>query len=211
MHLLLILFGQFTTFIQINSRLKTSTIYIKNMVCQCCLRIIREELEKSGVVVVEINLGKAVIQHDPEKFSLEHVRGVLQELGTDLIETREQRLVEEIKQAVIELIHHMNNMDSMVRKSEYLVEKTGLSYAYLSRIFSSHEHITLEKFVILHKIERIKELIDQEELTLSEIAFIMDYSSVQYLSNQFKHLTGMTVSEYRESDRSSKKYIDKLY
>jgi len=112
---------------------------------------------------------------------------------------------------VIELVHHMNNMDSIVRKSEYLVEKTGLSYAYLSRIFSSQEHITLERFIILHKIERIKELIDQEELTLSEIAFIMDYSSVQYLSNQFKHYTGMTVSEYRESDRSSKKSIDQLY
>ncbi|MCK4989031.1 MAG: helix-turn-helix domain-containing protein, partial [Bacteroidales bacterium] len=74
-----------------------------------------------------------------------------------------------------------------------------------------HEHITLEKFIILNKIERIKELIDQEELTLSEIAFMMDYSSVQYLSNQFKQTTEMTVSEYKESDRSSKKPIDKLY
>ena len=81
----------------------------------------------------------------------------------------------------------------------------------LARIFSSHEHITLEKFIILHKIERIKELIDQEELTLSEIAFIMDYSSVQYLSNQFRHITGMTVSEYKESDRSSKRHIENLY
>ncbi len=80
-----------------------------------------------------------------------------------------------------------------------------------SRIFSSNQNITLEKFIILNKIERIKELIDQEEFTLSEIAYMMDYSSVQYLSNQFKQLTGMTVSEYRESDRSSKKAIDNLY
>jgi len=181
------------------------------MVSQCCIRVIREELEKAGVEVKEISLGRAAISYDPLIVTLEDVRAVLLGLGTDLIDTREQKLVEEIKKAVIELVHHMNNMDSIVRKSEYLVEKTGLSYSYLSRIFSSQENITLERFVILHKIERIKELIDQEELTLSEIAFIMDYSSVQYLSNQFKHNTGMTVSEYRESDRSSKRSIDQLY
>ena len=181
------------------------------MVCQCCLKVIREELEKAGFVVVEISLGRAVISFDPNRLSMGDVRSVLNELGTDLVETRENRLVEEIKVAVIELVHHMNNVDSIVRKSDYLVEKTGLSYAYLSRIFSSHEHLTLEKFIILHKIERIKELIDQEELTLSEIAFNMDYSSVQYLSNQFKQVTGMTVTEYKESDRSSKKPIDNLY
>ena len=191
--------------------MKTSTIHIKNMVCQCCLRVIREELEKAGVTVEEISLGSAVIRYDPLKTTLEDVRAVLREVGTDLVVTREDRLVEEIKVAVIELIHHMNNVDSIVRKSEYLVGKTGLSYAYLSRIFSAREHITLEKFIILHKIERIKELIDQNELTLSEIAFIMDYSSVQYLSNQFKQVTGMTVTEYRESDRSSKRPIDQLY
>jgi AraC family transcriptional regulator len=188
-----------------------TTLYIKNMVCHCCLRVIRTELEKAGVAVREITLGKARVSYDEEKITIEGIRSVLQDLGTDLIEGREHRLVEEIKLAVIELIHQMNNVDSIVRKSEYLVEKTGLSFAYLSRIFSAHEHITLEKFIILHKIERIKELIDQEEFTLSEIAYMMDYSSVQYLSNQFKHITGMTVSEYKESDRSSKKPIDRLY
>lgn len=191
--------------------LTSKTLYIKNMVCQCCLRVVREELEGAGVTVSEISLGKAEVSFDPDRINLNRIREVLIGLGTDLIEGREHRLVEEIKLAVVELIHHMNNVDSIVRKSEYLVEKTGLSYAYLSRIFSSHEHITLEKFIILHKIERIKELIDQEEFTLSEIAFMMDYSSVQYLSNQFKHITGMTVSEYRESDRSGKRPIDRLY
>ena len=191
--------------------MKTTTIHIKNMVCLCCLRVIREEFEKAGIVVNEIYLGRATISYDPKKISTEDVRAILVELGTDLIDTRENRLVEEIKRTVVELVHHMNNMDSIVRKSEYLVEKMGLSYSYLSRIFSSQEHITLEKYIILNKIERIKELIDQEEFTLSEIAFMMDYSSVQYLSNQFKHTTGMTVSEYKESDRSSKKPIDRLY
>ena len=181
------------------------------MVCQCCLRLIRQELEIAGVEVKEISLGRATIGYDPGKISMEDIRNVLVGLGSDLIENREQRLVEEIKLAVIELIHHMNNVDSIVRKSEYLVEKIGLSYTYLSRIFSSHEQITLERFIILNKIERIKELIDQQEYTLSEIAFMMDYSSVQYLSSQFKLITGMTVSEYKESDRSSKTPVDRLY
>ena len=191
--------------------MKSTTIHIKNMMCKCCLRVIREELENAGIGVEEISLGRARISYNEKVITLEDVRNVLVEFGTDLIDSRDHRLVEEIKMAVVELIHHMNNVDSMVRKSEYLVEKTGLSYAYLSRIFSTHEHITLEKFIILNKIERIKELIDQDEFTLSEIAFMMDYSSVQYLSNQFKHNTGMTVSEYKESDRSSKKSIDNLY
>jgi AraC-like DNA-binding protein len=189
----------------------TTTIYIKNMVCRCCIRVIRDDLEQAGIAVKEISLGKATITYDEAGVSQEDIRKVLQEAGTDLIETRDHRLVEEIKVAVIELIHQMNNVDSIVRKSEYLVEKTGLSYSYLSRIFSNHEHITLEKYIILNKIERIKELIDQDEFTLSEIAYMMDYSSVQYLSNQFKHMTGMTVSQYKESDRSSKKPIDQLY
>jgi AraC-like DNA-binding protein len=188
-----------------------ATIHIKNMICRCCIRVIREDLEKAGIGVQEISLGKATISYDEDHISTEDIRKVLRDTGTDLIETRDHRLVEDIKRAVIELIHHMNNVDSIVRKSEYLVEKTGLSYTYLSRIFSKHEHITLEKYVILNKIERIKELIDQDEFTLSEIAFMMDYSSVQYLSNQFKHMTGMTVSQYKESDRSSKKPIDQLY
>ena len=198
-------------FIVITRTMTSITIHIKNMICQCCIRVIRDDFEAAGIRVDEISLGKATINYDELHTTYEDIRNVLLDLGSDLIETRDSRLVNEIKMAVIELIHHMNNVDSVVRKSEYLVEKTGLSYSYLSRIFSSQENITLEKFIILNKIERIKELIDQEELTLSEIAYIMDYSSVQYLSNQFKQMTGMTVSEYKESDRSSKKSVDQLY
>ncbi len=197
--------------IVITGKLITTTIHIKNMISHCCIRVIREEFEAAGIRVDEIGLGKATISYDEQEISYDYIRTLLVDLGMDLIVTRDSRLVEQIKLAVVELIHYMNNVDSIVRKSEYLVEKTGLSYSYLSRIFSSQEHITLEKFIILNKIERIKELIDQEELTLSEIAFIMDYNSVQYLSSQFKQSTGMTVSEYRESDRSSKRPIDQLY
>ena len=181
------------------------------MMCRCCQRVIRWEFEKAGIGVEEIGMGRAVITFDPDRINMEMVKKILQDMDMDLVEDREDRLVEEIKRGVIDLIHRMNNVDSVVRKSEYLVEKTGLSYPYLSRIFSQHEQITLERYIILHKIERIKELIDQEELTLSEIAFMMDYSSVQYLSQQFKQITGMTVSEYKDSDRSSKLSLDRIH
>ena len=198
-------------FIVKTGKMTRINIHIKNMVCHCCIRVIKEELEAAGISVDEISLGKATISYEEHEITYDQIRTVLLDQGMDIIKTRDSQLVEQIKLAIVELIHHMNNTDSIVRKSEYLVGKTGLSYSYLSRIFSSQEHITLEKFIILNKIERIKELIDQEELTLSEIAYHMDYSSVQYLSSQFKQMTGMTVSEYRESDRSSKRPIDRLY
>ena len=135
---------------------------------------------------------------------------MLQFYGFEIIHSKEDRIVEEIKLAVTELIHDLNNVDSIVRKSDYIVEKLGLSYPYLSKIFSEHEHKTLEKYIILQKIERIKYLIDTDDFTLSEIAFMMDYSSVQYLSNQFKSITGMTVSQYKEDYQKTKIGIDKL-
>jgi AraC family transcriptional regulator len=98
---------------------------------------------------------------------------------------------------VFELIYKMNNVNSIAQKSEYIVEKLGLNYRYISNLFSKYEPQTLEKYIIRHKIERIKQLIDENEYTLGEIAYMMDYSSVQYLSNQFKKETGMTVSEYK--------------
>jgi AraC-like DNA-binding protein len=105
----------------------------------------------------------------------------------------------------------MNNVDSVVRKSEYLVEMLGLSYQQLSKIFSKYESITLERYIILNKVERIKELILQDEYTLSEIAYMMDYSSVQYLSNQFKKETGYSVTEYKKLGLNLKKPVENLY
>ena len=126
------------------------------------------------------------------------------------LKTREQQIVSQIKQAVIELIHYSNNVSSILRKSDYLVEKLNMSYQQLSKIFSKHENITLEKYIIKNKIERIKELIDSDEYSLSEIAYMMDYSSVQYLSNQFKKETGFSVSEYKKFEKRNKSTLDEL-
>ena len=196
---------------EIKAYLVTETLHIKNMVCSCCIKVIKDYLEKSGFIIDEIKIGTAVVTFDPNKNNIADVVHFLEENGMGLISDREKQVVEKIKQAVIELIHQMNNVDSMVRKSDYIVEKMGMNYQTLSKIFSKHEPVTLEKFIILHKIERIKELIDSNEFTLSEIAYNMDYSSVHYLSNQFKKITGLSVSEYKLAENKDRKPLDNIY
>ncbi|HIP49444.1 MAG TPA: helix-turn-helix domain-containing protein [Lutibacter sp.] len=188
----------------------TETFHIKNMLCGCCQKLIKLEFENNGIDVILIRQGFVKISFDSAKITLEQIDSILKNNGMSLIKSRDQILVEEIKTAIVELIHYSNNIDSVVQKSVYLVEKLGLSYQQISKLFSKHEKITLERFVILNKIERIKELIDQDEYTLSEIAYIMDYSSVQYLSNQFKKETGMSVSTYKKSDKSIKRSLENL-
>ncbi|MBN2639152.1 MAG: helix-turn-helix transcriptional regulator [Bacteroidales bacterium] len=186
------------------------TLYIKNMLCDSSKLFLKEKFEALGIWVEEISLGKVIIVQPEKKISIETVDAMLQHYGFEIAHNKEDRIVEEIKKAVIELVHDLNNVDSIVRKSDYIVEKLGLSYPYLSKVFSEHEHKTLEKYIILQKIERIKYLIDTEDFTLSEIAFMMDYSSVQYLSNQFKSITGITVSQYKEDNQRVKVGVDKL-
>ncbi|MDD5572130.1 MAG: AraC family transcriptional regulator [Bacteroidales bacterium] len=188
----------------------TETIHIKNMVCNCCIILLRQLLEQAGVTVNTISLGTADISYDEKKYDRDGILEFLRTNNFEPVTDREKIIVESIKASVIELIHHLNNVDSIVRKSDYLVEKLGMSYQYLSKLFSKHEPVTLEKYIILNKIERIKEMINHGELTLSEIAYMMDYNSVQYLSNQFKKITGISVSDYKKSGNKNKKTLDKL-
>lgn len=184
--------------------------FLKNMMCRCCIRYLREKLEDAGVRVIEVGLGQLTIDASVPD-SEDKVTEITGELGFEIIHKRDLILVEQIKIAVIELIHHLNNTNSIIRKSDYLVEKLGMSYQHLSKTFSQHEPITLEKYIILQKVEKIKELIDSDEYTMSEISYIMDYSSVQHLSAQFKQITGLTPSDYRKSDRSMRTSLDELY
>ena len=172
--------------------------------------ILKEKLEETGYIVHEINLGSATLSFDPSILTEEGVTTLLEKYGLGLVIDKDKKLVEDIKLAVIELIHHLNNVNSVIRRSDYLVEKLGKSYQQLSKVFSSHESTTLEKYIILQKIERTKELINQDEFTLSEIAYMMEYSSVQYLSNQFKNITGLSVSEYRLKNSVPRKSIGEI-
>lgn len=186
-------------------------IFIRNMMCSSCIRVVKEDLTKLGVTVLDVKLGEATVIYDPEKIGRSQINEVLQELGMGLISNKDEILVEQIKQTIIELVHYMNNVDSIVRKSEYLVEKMGKSYQTLSKLFSKVEPITLEKYIILQKIERVKELAMEDKISLSEIAWMMDYSSPHHLSNQFKIITGISLSDFKKDPAAYKKPINNLY
>lgn len=189
----------------------TQRIFIRNMMCSCCTRLVKEDLTKLGITVLDVKLGEATVIYDPEKISKNQIDEVLQDLGMSLISNKDEIVVEQIKQTIIELVHYMNNVDSIVRKSEYLVEKMGRSYQTLSKLFSRVEPITLEKYIILQKIERVKELAMEDKISLSEIAWMMDYSSPHHLSSQFKLITGISLSDFKKDPAAYKKSINRLY
>lgn len=185
------------------------TINVKNMTCSCCINLLQRELAIDGIVIHELKLGTLILSHDPKQITWKKIEGILEGLGFEIIRDKEKILVEQIKQAIIDLVHN-STYNAMVRNSDYLVERFGMSYPYISTLFSNHEKITLEKFTILHKIEKVKELIEYGELTLSEIAYIMGYSSVQYLSTQFKSVTGRSVTEYKDKPAIRRKGLDRI-
>lgn len=181
------------------------------MVSNSCIRIVREELERTGFIkVTYIELGRAEINFDQQVINMEGIDTLLKKHGFALIKDKDNRLVEEIKTAVIQLVFYGNNANSLIRNSDYLHEKLGHPYIHLSKVFSEKTGITLEKYIILIKIEKIKELISYDEMTLSEIAYMMGYSSVQYLSNQFKQVTGYSVSEYKNLLHKERKPLSSL-
>lgn len=186
-------------------------IYIQNMIGKCCMRFLQALFQDHQIEVINLVPGEAVIKYNSLDWNEAKLDRLLQENGFGLVVSREKRVVEQTKLAVVELIHELNNVNSIVQKSDYLVEKIGLSYQQISKLFSKHEPITLERYIILNKIERVKELILRDEYTLSEIAYLMDYSSVQYLSNQFKKETGFSVTDYKKEGMNLKKNLDELY
>ncbi len=190
---------------------KSQTIFIKNMVCSSCIRVVREDLTKLGITVLDVKLGEATIVYNRDKISKQDIDQVLNSFGMALIINKDELLVEQIKQTVIELVHHMNNVNSIARKSEYLVEKMGKSYQTLSKLFSRFETITLERYIILQKIERVKDLAMEDNISLSEIAWMMDYSSPNHLSSQFKIITGVSLSEFKKNSTIHRKPINNLY
>jgi AraC family transcriptional regulator len=183
------------------------TYHVRNMTSHCCILLLRKEFAMDGVEVHDIRLGTVILSIDPKKVTWKRIEAILEGYGFVIIRDKEKMLVEQIKQAVIELVHN-STYNAMVRNSDYLVERFGMSYPYISSLFSKHESTTLEKFTILHKIEKVKELIEYGELTLSEIAYMMGYSSVQYLSTQFKAVTGVSVTDYKANPFQQRKGLN---
>jgi len=188
---------------------ETSTLAIKNMVCPRCIRVVREELERLGYSVCTIVLGEAVITPVPDAEQKEQIRRILEENGFELMDSRIRRIVESIKTAVISRIYGDERaLMSGENWSEYISQIVHFDYGYLSTLFSSKENVTIERYVILQKIERVKELMKYDELTLSQIADQLGYSSVAHLSNQFKQVTGLSPSAFKKLRRDDRKGID---
>jgi len=190
---------------------KYTTIYIKNMVCDSCVKVVKWELERTGFIQVEtVELGKAVIHFNEGVIGPEFINAVLQRNGFCLIDDKEDVLVEQIKSSVIQLIFFGNNTNSLVRNSDFLSQKLDIPYTTLSKIFSKKTTTTLEKFIIQIKIEKVKELISYNDMSLSEVAHTMGYSSVAYLSNQFKQITGMNVQDYKNQIHPARAPLNKV-
>ena len=177
-----------------------TTLYIKNMVCNRCIMVVKQELERQGLHPEKVSLGEVTIQEDKLNNAQQtKLDSALINLGFERIDDRKARLIESIKNKIIQMIHHADKVDLKFNWSSVLSEELHYEYNYLSNLFSSVEGITLEQYIIRQKIEKVKELLFYDELNLSEIADRLGYSSVAHLSAQFKKVTGFTPSELKKS------------
>ena len=185
-------------------------LYIKNMVCERCIMAVRRELEAEGIPFQSIQLGEVKLTTELPKEVLERLSAKLQLAGFEILDNKRSRIVEKIKNTIVSLIHHKEN-DLNIKLSALLEDKLEMDYHHLTTLFSSVEGITIEKYTILQRIEKAKELLMYDELSLSQIADEMGYSSVQHLSQQFKKVTGLTPSHFKNLKENKRKPLDKLH
>ncbi len=186
-----------------------SVLFIKNMVCNRCVLMVQKEIEMMGLTIKAIKLGEVELDAEPSAKEKESLHEALVTLGFHLIDDKKSQLITRIKTAIVELVHYQNN-DLKVNLSDYLSRELGHDYNYLSNLFSEVEGKTIEKYFIAQKIEKIKELLVYDELSLSEIAAQLNYSSVAYLSNQFKKVTGLTPSYFKKIREKKRKPLDEV-
>ncbi|SMD00587.1 helix-turn-helix domain-containing protein [Pedobacter nyackensis] len=185
-------------------------LYVKNMVCDRCIMIVRQQLENFGLRVNEISLGKIEVEPSPDANQLQDIATAMQSLGFELIDKEKDQLVEQIKNQVVELVHYSDLTTIGQSLTQTIADRLNKDYAYLSRQFSEAEGLTIEKYIIQQKIEKVKELMEYGELNLNEIAFKMGYSSSAHLSTQFKTITGFTPSKYKSAQLNNRKPLDKV-
>ncbi len=180
------------------------------MVCDRCIRVVREELQNIGYAVRAVELGRAMVESKNTKIDLAAIRSVLEANGFELLDDRRSQLVERTKTEIIRLVRQDYDGFSNVKISAELARALNRNYNSLSTLFSSVQGITIERFAILQRIERAKELLKYGELTLSQIADTLGYSSVQHLSNQFKQITGLTASAFKSRTHLRRVSLDRV-
>ncbi|MBS3805877.1 MAG: helix-turn-helix transcriptional regulator [Bacteroidales bacterium] len=185
-------------------------LHIKNMVCPRCIMAVKDILENQGIPYIDVRLGEVILQHPKEQYDLTGLKKELHDVGFEMIEDQQVQIVERIKNIIIEWVRSPQNHKKIYNFSDYLAETFGKNYHYLSNIFSSKEGITIEKYMILQRIEYVKELLIYDEYSLSEIAWKLNYSSVAHLSNQFKQVTGFSPTAFKKLQHKDRKSLDQL-
>ena len=193
----------------VNEPFSMVTLFIKNMVCDRCVLVVAGELKKIGINAQKITLGEVTLEKELTADQKEQLDQALLDLGFEPIDSKKGRIIEKIKTVIINMVHHSDH-DEKTNLSDLLSKALHHDYNYLSNLFSEVEGITIEKYFIAQKIEKVKELLVYDELSLSEIALRMNYSSVAYLSNQFKKVTGLTPSHFRQIRDEKRKPLDKV-
>lgn len=171
--------------------------------------VVKEELKKLELHYVNVDLGTIEILDDITDFQREALRNNLKKYGLELLDDNRKIIIEKIKSIIIEMIHYSDELPK-VNYSDYISEKLGYDYTYLANMFSEVKGVTIQQFIIMHKIERVKELLLYDELNLTEISFMMHYSSVSHLSNQFKKVTGLTPSYYKKLKKKRLKNLEDI-
>lgn len=188
---------------------KGTTLCIKNMVCDRCIAAVRGILTGAGLHVTAVELGRAVIEGTPDDATLRVLRRALADQGFALIEDHRGQTVERIRNAIVQMVHR-DGADWGTNLSDNVARLTRTDYDSASRLFSETMGMTIERYYILQRIERVKELLQYGELTLSQIALRMHYSSTAYLSAQFKSVTGLTPTQYKAQDKAARTTLDRV-
>lgn len=182
------------------------------MVCPRCITTVQKLMKKNGLKPISITLGTALLLEEPDQATLDELDKSLQASGFKLIDDRKSRILEKIKTLIIQNIHHTDQFDLSLNWSSYLSEELGYEYKYLSGLFSTTAGITLEQYIIRQKMEKVKEFLIYDELSVKEIAFRLGYSSMAHLSSQFKKIIGLTPTAFKKTVKShlSRKSLDDL-
>lgn len=189
--------------------MESNKIYIRNMVCPRCVMAVRTELARLGIEPVSVELGEVTLKEALSVELRDELSAGLDRLGFGIIDDRRSRTIEQVRTAIIELVHR-DDGDLRVNLSDYIARRTGGDYHYISALFSEATGTTVEKYFIAQKIERVKELLVYDELTLSEIAYKLNYSSPAHLSAQFKKMTGLAPSHYKNIGSLKRKPLDEV-
>jgi AraC-like DNA-binding protein len=172
-------------------------LYIKYMVSIRCKMLVKAELKNLGLHFIVVDLGEVEIMENISMEQRGQLKLALAQAGLELMDDQKANLIEKIKKVVIEMVHYADELPR-IKNSDYISEKLNYDYTYLANLFSEVSGITIEHYIIEHKIERVKELLLYDELNLTQISYKMNYSSVAHLSNQFKKVTGLTPSHFKQ-------------